>query len=147
MKEDGNPISIEKTVSNPISLDDIILIFINDVLQKPGRAYKFDGGTQIKFTEPPAAGSSLQVLFYRGTDADIGTASAVESILKGDEITINTPPSNRNILTQDTRLIREIVSEIPYRQPYTRVKESLKQKHHSDLFTWKNKQMIKLLMV
>ena len=110
LKEDGNPISIEKTVGNPISLDDIILIFINDVLQKPGRAYKFDGGTQIKFTEPPAAGSSLQVLFYRGTDADIGTASAVESILKGDEITINTPPSNRAILTQDTRLIREIVS-------------------------------------
>ena len=49
-------------------------------------------------------------MFYRGTDADIGTASAVESILKGDEITINTPPSDRAILTQDTRLIREIVS-------------------------------------
>ena len=64
LKEDGEPISIEKSAGSPISLDDVLLIFINDVLQKPGKAYTFEGGTQIKFTEPPPRGASLQVLFY-----------------------------------------------------------------------------------
>jgi len=108
--ENNSPISIETLPGSPISLDDVLLIFINDVLQKPGVSYQFTGGTQIKFTEAPPRGSSLQVLFYRGTDADIGTAEAVESITKGDIITINSPPSDRSILTQNPRTIRETVS-------------------------------------
>ncbi len=108
--EDNTPVSIEVTPGSPISLDDVLLVFINDVLQKPGVAYQFNGGTQIKFTEAPPLGSSLQLLFYRGTDADIGTAEAVETIKKGDIITINSPPSDRSILTQNSRTIRETVS-------------------------------------
>ena len=108
--ENNSPISIETLPGSPISLDDVLLVFINDVLQKPGVSYQFTGGTQIKFTEAPPRGSSLQVLFYRGTDADIGTAEAVESITKGDIITINSPPSDRSILTQNPRTIRETVS-------------------------------------
>ena len=108
--ENNSPISIETLPGSPISLDDVLLIFINDVLQKPGVSYQFTGGTQIKFTEAPPRGSSLQVLFYRGTDADIGTAEAVETITKGDIITINSPPSDRSILTQNPRTIRETVS-------------------------------------
>ena len=77
---------------------------------KTSISYKFTGGTQIKFTEAPPLGSSLQVLFYRGTDADIGSAEAVETITKGDTITIQSPPSNRSILTQNPRTIRESVS-------------------------------------
>ena len=108
--ENNNPISIETTAGSPISLDDVLLIFLNDVLQKPGIAYEFDGGTQIKFTEPPPLGASLQMLFYRGTDADMDTAEAVETITKGDTVTIHTSPDNRAILTQDPRTIRETVS-------------------------------------
>tara|TARA_B100001250_G_scaffold96842_1_gene81100 strand:- start:9919 stop:13056 length:3138 start_codon:yes stop_codon:yes gene_type:complete len=110
LTENNSAVSIEKTIGSPISLDDILLIFINDVLQKPGVAYNFDGGTQVKFTEAPAAGSSLQVLFYRGTDADVTTTEAVETIKKGDKITIDSPPSQRSILPQEERTIREPVS-------------------------------------
>ena len=110
LHENGEPISIEKRPGSPISLDDNLLIFINDVLQKPGKAYTFDGGTQIKFTEPPQAGSSLQVLFYRGTDADVIEVEAEETILKGDIVTINSPRNDRSILQQDPRTIREVVS-------------------------------------
>ncbi len=110
LKENGEPISIEKTAGSPISLDDVLLIFINDVLQKPGKAYQFDGGSQIKFTEAPPTGSSLQVLFYRGTDADVITTEAVETILKGDIVTIGSPSKDRSILKQDPRTIREVVS-------------------------------------
>jgi len=110
LRENGEPISIEKTAGSPISLDDVLLIFINDVLQKPGVAYQFDGGTQLKFTEAPPQGASLQILFYRGTDADIINAEAVESILKGDIITIESPSKDRSLLKQDPRTIREVVS-------------------------------------
>ena len=110
LRENGEPISIEKNPGSPISLDDVLLIFINDVLQKPGVAYQFDGGTQLKFTEPPPLGATLQVLFYRGTDADVENSKAVETILKGDIITINSPPKDRSILKQDSRVIREVVS-------------------------------------
>ena len=108
--ENNTPVSIETIAGSPISLDDVLLVFINDVLQKPGVAYNFTGGTQIRFTEAPSLGSSLQVLFYRGTDADVGTAEAVETIKKGDIVTINSPPSDRSVLTQDSRTIRETVS-------------------------------------
>jgi hypothetical protein len=110
LRENGEPISIEKTSGSPIGLDHVLLIFINDVLQKPGKAYTFDGGTQIRFTEPPPTGASLQVLFYRGTDADVVTVEAVETILKGDTITIQSPSKDRSILKQDSRVIREVVT-------------------------------------
>ncbi len=105
--ENNEAISIEKISGSPISLDDVLLIFINGVLQKPGKSYVFNGGTQIRFTEAPPTGASLQILFYRGTDADMDTAEAVETIMKGDIITIQSPPSNRSILAQDSRTIRE----------------------------------------
>mgnify|MGYP003323718509 FL=1 len=110
LRENGEPISIEKIPGSPISLDDVLLIFINDVLQKPGKAYKFEGGSQLKFTEAPPTGASLQVLFYRGTDSDVITVEAVETILKGDIITIGSPTNDRSILEQDSRTIREVVS-------------------------------------
>ena len=37
--ENGVPLSIEKTSGSPINLADVLLIFINDVLQKIGRAH------------------------------------------------------------------------------------------------------------
>ena len=64
----------------------------------------------MRFSDGASLGSSLEVLFYRGTDADVGTAEAVETIKKGDIVTINSPPSDRSVLTQDSRTIRETVS-------------------------------------
>jgi|TARA_B100000035_G_scaffold119710_2_gene101539 hypothetical protein len=106
LKNNNVVLSIEKQEGSPISLDDVLLIFINDVLQKPGVAYNFSGGTRIEFTEPPVAGSSCQILFYRGTDSDIDTASALESIKKGDGVKIIDQDSRvaRDILTRDTLL-------------------------------------------
>ena len=37
----------------------ILLIFINDVLQKPGIDYTFNGGTKITFTTAPILDLSL----------------------------------------------------------------------------------------
>jgi len=108
--ENGVPLSIEKTSGSPINLADVLLIFINDVLQKPGDAYTFEGGTQITFAEPPVAGSSMQILFYRGTDADIDTATALNTIKIGDDITILKNPNQIIPIEQSSRIVRAIVS-------------------------------------
>ena len=101
LKEDNKPISIEKPEGSVISLDDVLLIFINDTLQKPKIAYNFKGGTQIEFTEAPTAGSTLQMLFYKGTDADTSNTTAIQSVKKGDGITLG---------KQSQRTVREVIS-------------------------------------
>jgi len=110
LKENNKAISIEKDPGSPISLDDVLLIFLDDVLQKPVTAYEFTGGTQIKFTEAPKFGSKLQVLFYRGTDADIASDTAIQQIKKGDSLQIMSSPQMKNIVSQDKRIVREIIS-------------------------------------
>lgn len=105
LTEDGVPLSIEKEIGSLISLDDVLLVFINDVLQHPGKSYVFDGGTRIEFTEPPVAGSSLQVLFYRGTDNDMSTTSALQSIKKGDSVIVKKNRKQVTPVDQDARVI------------------------------------------
>ena len=102
--------AIESLEGSLIDLDQVLLIFIDDVLQKPGKAYTFNGGTQLKFTESPKKASSMQILFYRGTDEDMATLTALEYIKKGDNIQIRRSPSTPTFLNQDSRTIREIVA-------------------------------------
>jgi len=99
--KDNVPLSIEKLDGSNIELEDVLLIFINDVLQKPGKAYVFDGGTRIRFTEPPRAGSSLQFLFYRGTDSDITSAEDTPDVKEGDDVRLG---------KQDFRVMRGVLS-------------------------------------
>ena len=110
LKEDGEPMGIESLEGSLIDLDQVLLIFIDDVLQKPGKAYEFKGGTQITFTEAPKKGSSMQILFYRGTDADMTTLTALELIKKGDSVQVRRSPSTPSFLNQDVRTVRELVA-------------------------------------
>ena len=88
LKEDGDPLSIEAAAGSLIDVEFNLLVFLNDVLQEPNSAYVFDGGTQIEFLEPPAENTSLQVLLYRGTDSDVATEGAIESVKIGDTLRI-----------------------------------------------------------
>jgi len=47
-----------------------MLVFINDVLQRPGDSYTFLGGSLLEFTEAPPLGSTIKVYFYEGFDGD-----------------------------------------------------------------------------
>ena len=49
----NEPVTIRAANGSPIDVDAVLLIFINDILQVPGDAYTFDGGTMVNFTEPP----------------------------------------------------------------------------------------------
>ena len=106
LSEDGAAISFEKDIGVPVIIQNSLLIFLDDVLQEPGKAYTYSGGTQIAFTEPPKKGAKLQILFYRGTDSDVGTLTATPSLKTGDIIEINSNPE----AGQDERIVRNISS-------------------------------------
>ena len=106
LTEDGEAISFEKDVGIPVIIQNSLLIFLDDVLQEPGKSYTYSGGTQIAFTEPPKKGAKLQILFYRGTDSDVGTLTAIPSLKTGDIVQIDSNPE----AGQDERIVREIVS-------------------------------------
>ena len=108
--EDGTPLSIEAGTGSIIDIQDVLLIFINDVLQKPGDAYTFEGGTQITFAEAPKSQDTLQILFYRGTDADIDTEESLQTVKIGDGITILKNPENILPISQSERIVRAIFS-------------------------------------
>jgi hypothetical protein len=110
LTENGTPLSIEKDTGSIINLEDVLLIFINDVLQKPGEAYTFTGGTQLTFAEAPLAGDTLQILFYRGTDADIETEGSLATVKIGDSIQILKNPENILPVSQSERIVRAIFS-------------------------------------
>jgi hypothetical protein len=105
---DGNQTTIRSKKGSNIDVQATLLVFINDVLQVPGRGYIFAGGSIIRFTEAPKAGDKSKILFYRGTgDVDTLTVDILETIKVGDTVDLN---SDNILLKQDDRLVTDIVS-------------------------------------
>ena len=67
----ANLLSFEVDENNPdsslINLDALLLIFINGVIQDPGDAYTFDGGTSFEFSQAPDPEDIIDIFFYQGT--------------------------------------------------------------------------------
>ena len=108
ISEDGESLSIVSKPGSNISIQDTLLIFINDILQVPGESYEFSGGSNINFTEAPKAGDTLKFLFYKGTGGvDVTDVDVTETVKVGDDLTIE---SDSSLLDQNTRTVSEIVS-------------------------------------
>ena len=90
----GIPVSINKSKGSKIELDQLLLIFVNEILQIPGNSYEFDGGSQITFTEPLKVGDTISINFYKGSgdDLDVIDREVLETIKYGDEVTLNYNP-------------------------------------------------------
>ena len=99
MRKNGTPTSIR--VSPKGSLIDVkqtLLVFLNNVLQEPGIAYQFDGGSNITFTEAPKVGDTCAILFYRGTGGvDVISRDIIETIKTGDTVKINAGDSQNSL--------------------------------------------------
>ena len=93
----GELLSFELDVNNPLSsaidLDSVLVIFVNGVLQTPGYAYQFTGGTSFIFTEPPKANDKVDIFFYLGIDGvDVTQVETTETIKVGDEVFVRKHP-------------------------------------------------------
>jgi len=91
LKYDGDLLSFEVDTGsgyNFINLENCLLIIINGVVQEPGVAYKFNGGTSFVFTEPPSAEDDVSIYFYRGSSqSDTELVTTIKpQIETGDDV-------------------------------------------------------------
>jgi hypothetical protein len=97
--------------SQLIDIDSLLIIFINGILQKPGEAYQFTGGTTFRFSSPPRSEDDISIFFYRGSSNDSSIFDVEETIKDGDSVQVF---SNNDYLgittTQGIRNVNEISS-------------------------------------
>lgn len=116
IKKDGILRSIRSKKGLDINVEPTLLVFINNVLQKPGESYIFNGGSVITFNEAPkgedpdnpGSGDKSKILFYRGTPGiDVIDVDILETIQIGDKVNIK---SDNIFLSQNQRSVHEILS-------------------------------------
>ena len=86
-----------------------LLVFVNDILQIPGVAYQFNGGTRITFTEAPKSNSKITILYYKGSDEDILEIDILETVKKGDLLRLD-KYDLLNLGQQNPRRVFDILS-------------------------------------
>ena len=105
---DNQQISVRSRPGSNIDVQNTLLIFINDILQVPGDAYTFNGGSLVRFTEAPIVGDSCKIVFYRGTSlVDTRDFDILEPVEDGDKIKIT---SDFSPLNQKDRIVFDILS-------------------------------------
>ena len=119
---DGEVLSIQAKRGSLITIQDTLLVFINDILQVPGKGYEFSGGSQITFTEAPKGpspdgmyeGDTMKFLFYKGTGGgDVIDVDVIETIKKGDDVTLEYDSRvNAGLLgiQEDKRTVTQVTS-------------------------------------
>ena len=110
----GNLLSFETNEdSDPLlQLDKCLLIFVNGIIQEPGFAYEFEGGTSFKFTTAPKPEDNVAVFFYRGTKGTGGDSDLVtnvnQSLKEGDSVQVLKNNSIVGTIAQDQRTITNL---------------------------------------
>ena len=105
----GERISIIASRGSKIDPAQLLLVFLNNILQVPGESYLFAGGNRIRFTEAPRVGDFLRIVFYKGNGAgtDVVTKEVIETVKIGDDLRIK---SNDIRLNEDPRIVNDIVT-------------------------------------
>jgi hypothetical protein len=113
ISESGVVKSIRSAPGSPVDVQDVLLIFINDILQIPGGGYIFNGGSIITFTEAPKAGDTSKIIFYKGSgDIDVIERNILETVKEGDDLTIGYDSSTGQPATfqEDERTVTSVTS-------------------------------------
>lgn len=117
LSRNGQRISFFPRRSSGIDLQYNLIIFINDILQKPGESYTFNGGSVIRFNDPPKprlsgysnTGDVCKLMIYTGTQSiDVIEVDVIETLKVGDDVKIYSDVDET--LTQNNRTIVEINS-------------------------------------
>ena len=114
----GSLISVESNDDFDSNLENLMVIMRNGVLQEPGEAYDFEGGTSINFAIPPRgttvdengiekSGDDIAIFFYKGTDGDDATVVTPDKtrLEVGDSVQLRQNPAIINSLSQDERTV------------------------------------------
>jgi hypothetical protein len=103
-------LSFESLEDSQVNLSNALLIVINGVIQDPGVAYEFDGGTSFVFTTAPRPEDNIAIFFYKGTDGDdvIVNDTINETLKRGDTVQVLKNNSISGTITQDKRIIFDL---------------------------------------
>jgi hypothetical protein len=118
ISKNDSPLTIRSAKGSAIDIQSTILVFLNDILQVPGEAYTFKGGSVITFIEAPKgasdanSGDKCKILFYKGNgDVDVVFKDTLPTIKVGDNLTINDEPDLcQYSIQEEERLVTEIIS-------------------------------------
>jgi hypothetical protein len=89
LRINGEQTAVLAKVGSDINVENSMLIFIDNILQVPGEAYSFSGGSILNFVEPPRFGSTSTILFYAGTEGvDTKFVDILETVKPGDTVQI-----------------------------------------------------------
>ena len=138
-KKNGAVLSILSAKGSKIKVQDCLLVFVNDILQIPGKAYEFKGGSILTFTEAPKFGDSCKIMFYRGTaGVDVESVEILETVKPGDDIRLEADPTvdwiaglkQQAWLNEDEREVARVdstdtVATVPYFGPGNVTDENL----------------------
>jgi len=109
----GSIVSIVAAKGSKIDVEDVLLIFVNNILQVPNEGYTFEGGSSINFTEPLKIGDTVNIIFYKGSgDSDVIFRNIIETVKKGDTLQIKSDRSigQASYLTEEERIVEFVKS-------------------------------------
>jgi hypothetical protein len=111
LKQNGSSVSIVASPGSKIDVQDVLLVFVNDVLQVPGFGYEFNGGSTITFTEALKIGDKAKIIFYKGNgDSDVIFRDVIETVKQGDTLQLKPFSSQPDYLEEDVRNVFSILS-------------------------------------
>lgn len=139
----SNLVSIKAAKGSNINVQDLLLVFVNDILQVPGEGYIFEGGSIITFTEAPkgislgipGTNDTCKILFYKGSGSvDVIEKDILETVKIGDQLILGYDSSigQDPTLQEDDRtvtsiLATDLVDTNPYFGPGNTEDESLER--------------------
>jgi hypothetical protein len=103
-------LSFESLEGSQVNLSNALLIVINGIIQDPGVAYEFEGGTSFVFTTAPRPEDNVAIFFYKGTDGDdvIVNDTINETLKRGDTVQVLKNNSISGTITQNKRIIFDL---------------------------------------
>ena len=105
-------LSFESSSTSNITnnLSNLLVIFINGILQNPGETYVFEGGTSFIFDTAPKVEDDVAIYFYTGNrSVDININTNVNpSIERGDVVQIRKSSFSSNSIDQDSRIVTDL---------------------------------------
>ena len=107
----GELISFETESGSEIenNISNLLIIFINGILQEPMINYQFEGGTSFLFTEAPKPEDVIDVYFYKGVgNIDTEFVEVTSTLKNGDILQVKSSNLHSDISTQDERNIYNI---------------------------------------
>ncbi|MHA2100123.1 MAG: hypothetical protein ACW99A_15720, partial [Candidatus Kariarchaeaceae archaeon] len=118
-------LSFEPQEGSPIAenLNNLLIIFINGILQDPGVSYNFSGGTSFSFTTAPKPEDNVEIYFYKGAPNDTEIFDDINTTLEiGDTVQVLKNNDYPTTLTQDERFIYNLSFSDKFEtNPYTGV--------------------------